>query len=45
MILEFTQLVFGCLFLFIVGFPGVSEGKTSAYNAGDLGILNYKNKF
>ena len=36
MILEFTQLVFGSLFLFIVGFPGVSEGKTSAYNAGDI---------
>ena len=28
-----------CPYLFIRGFPGGSEGKASAYNAGDLGSV------
>ena len=46
MILEITHhfigkciCIYACACTYIIGFPGGSDGKESAYNAGDLGSI------
>ena len=34
-----TPLPFGAVFRYGMGFPGGSEGKASAYNVGDPGLI------